>query len=89
MTKPRRLFRNRPAPDVISFERRGNALSMGRPFLPSVAAWVEAHRSSFKAGDVHNIIVEHDAHCRYPAGAPCTCVAGPEIKIDGIDPRDN
>jgi hypothetical protein len=88
--KPRIFRARRPgAPEVISFERRGNALSIGRPFLPSVAAWAEAHRSRFKAGTVYNVVVEHDAGCRYPAGAPCSCVMGPEIKVDGIDPRDN
>lgn len=30
------------------------------------------------AGEFVPLVTLHDADCRYPSGAPCTCVAGPE-----------
>ncbi len=92
LTRPRRLFRNRPerAPEVISLERRGDVLTLGRqPGLASVKAWVEANRSRFKPGTMTEVIVAHDPGCRYPAGDRCTCATGPEIRIEGLRPEDN
>ena len=89
MNRRRRRFCSRSRLGVINLERRGNVATLGRPFLPSVAAWVEAHRSRFKEGTIHNVIVEHDAGCRYPAGGPCSCVVGPEIRSEGVRPEAN
>lgn len=68
--------------------RRHN-LFVGRTPLPTVSAWIEANRSRFRPGEVAEIVVEHDASCRYPAGAPCTCRSGPSIRIAGDEPGDN
>jgi hypothetical protein len=91
MKRPHRLFRSRPnpAPEVVSLERRGKLLTMGRPFLPSVAAWVEVNRSRFKPGTLANIIVEHDPGCRYPEGRPCSCSNGPQIRTEGLESANN
>ena len=90
--RPRSPFRSRArsAPEVISLELRGDVLHLGRQPLPSVQAWVESHRATFRPGTLTEVEVRHDADCTYPAtGGECTCIMGPEIKIMGNDPRDN
>jgi hypothetical protein len=67
----------------------GDILFAGRKPLPRVQAWYAANRDRFKPGTFTQIIIAHDAHCRYPAGEDCTCVAGPEISVDGVNPEGN
>jgi hypothetical protein len=89
--RPRSLFRarTRSAPRVVSLDICGNTLHVGREPLPSVRAWVEAHRSRFRAGTIASVIVEHDATCGYPRGGACTCANGQRIKVEGVEAENN
>jgi hypothetical protein len=83
--RERRRFQARRQPvAVICVEATANR---GGP-LTALRAFVEAHRGVFKPG-VHQVTVEHDANCRYPSGGDCTCSAGPEIRIVGLDAGAN
>ncbi len=75
----------------MSTERRPCGVSVidGREPLPGFKAWLEANRSRFKSGSVNQILIIHDHRCRYPWGEPCTCLAGPEIKVAGENPENN
>jgi hypothetical protein len=84
--QPRRLFRSRrqPAPEIIVVEI---GVGPGKP-LEAVRAFVEQHRHTFQPG-IHEITIEHESDCRYPKGGACTCIAGPECRIVGLDPEKN
>lgn len=69
--------------------RRGPTLHVGRPPLPAVEAFVEAHRSRFRPGVVTELIVLHETDCPYPGGGPCVCPNGPEIRLSGDRPEEN
>jgi hypothetical protein len=84
MGKQSRQKRDRHKTNLLVIELGG---ARGRP-LPSVQAFVEQHRHTFRPG-VHQIVTMHDSGCRYPAGRPCTCVAGPEFEIVGLEPERN
>jgi hypothetical protein len=73
----------------LRIHRRGRDAYVGRPPLPAYEAWLEANRSRFRPGQVVEVEIIHDAHCRYPKGKPCTCVAGPEIRVKGEQPGSN
>lgn len=75
----------------MNTERRSRRMTLiaGRMPLPSFNAWFEANRSRFKPGSVNQILIMHDHYCRYPWGAPCTCLPGPEIKVAGENPEGN
>ena len=74
-----------------SIHRRngGRDLHVGREPLPALETRFAANRSRFKPGQFAEVVVEHDAHCRYPKGEPCTCVVGPEIHVRGERPEEN
>jgi hypothetical protein len=75
-TKPRRLFRARPlGTDAIVLNE------VGRPELPEVTAFINAHRANFPTGDLTMLEVSHDVDCRYPVNGRCSCVAGPDVRI--------
>jgi hypothetical protein len=79
--RPRRLFRCR---------RRGDVLHVGdREPLPAVEAWIAQNRARLKPGTVGVVQIWHDPGCRYPAGGPCTCRHGPEVKLAGDQPEEN
>jgi hypothetical protein len=62
---------------------------VGREPLPAVEAFIAAHRARFRPGELTEFVIEHDPGCRYPAGRPCTCVEGPEIRLKGERPEAN
>jgi hypothetical protein len=79
MKKPKHLF-----------HKKGDKLYVGRDPLPAVEAWIEANRSRFKRGTFGMVEIVHDADCRYPQGETlCTCVDGPEIRLQGDKPETN
>jgi hypothetical protein len=91
-TRPRRLFRSRSrsVPEVVSRELRGDMLRLARqPALPRVDAWIAANRSQFKPGTIAQVIAQHDPGCRYPDGGPCSCLTGPLIRTEGLEPANN
>ncbi len=69
--------------------RKNRAAHIGRAPLPAVSAWLEANRSRFKPGELAEVVIEHDADCRYPGGGECSCRSGPEIRVWGEDPGSN
>jgi hypothetical protein len=81
--RERRRFRQPTNFIVAEFTR-----NPGAP-LPAVRAFVEQHRHTFGRPGVHQIVTMHDASCRYPQGGACTCSAGPEIKIVGLEAEAN
>jgi hypothetical protein len=80
MTRPRPIYR---------IHRRGRDAYAGRESLRAVDAWLAANRSRLKAGQLAEVVIEHESYCRYPKGGRCTCPGGPEIRIKNEDPRRN
>jgi hypothetical protein len=56
---------------------------------PGVDAFIAQHRSTFRPGEFVHLVSLHDPDCPMPAGGPCTCVDGPEIRVAGQDPESN
>jgi hypothetical protein len=76
MKPPRRIFRARAhGTDTVVLNE------VGRPELPEVNAFINAHRGNFRVGEVAMLEVSHDASCRYPSGGRCSCAAGPDVSI--------
>jgi hypothetical protein len=73
--RPSRLFR-------IHRRNGGRDAFVGRKPLPDLLAWVAANRARFRPGRVAELIVEHDATCRYPQGGPCVCRTGPDVRVE-------
>lgn len=71
--QPKRLFRNRPPVSRDTLSPRRHELLIGAPgLLYALTGYSGA------PGEFVQLVTLHDADCRYPSGAPCTCVAGPE-----------
>jgi hypothetical protein len=61
----------------------------GRDPPPALEAWIAQHRGRLGRPGLHEVVVEHDAHCPYPRGGPCSCANGPEIRLSGETPEEN
>ncbi len=50
---------------------------------PTISRFIAEHWEELtKPGTCSHLVVEHDADCTYPKGEPCTCVNGPECRIE-------
>jgi hypothetical protein len=81
-------MRNHPQQPPPRAEILCVAVNGGRDPLPALRAFVAAHGHTFRPG-VHQIVVEHESGCRYANGGDCTCSAGPECRIVGLDAGTN